>query len=300
MRHAFICIVAGALLASAPLPVSAAGPSVNLTGTITPRAASAPAGTVTGSITIQGQKAALIRTYVDESPSDIIVVLASRDVPQDSVPFIGEEVARKLKIHAVVFTIDRAKRALGSTFTMVFYPGTEAGFIGARPEIFTLQLKRLDATGVEGRVFTTKPVKLSDVEYNFDATFSIPLGAAAPAAPPIEVTISGDTSAPSQAYATYYRAVFAGDVQKVRDGFVADRRAAFDKATPDERAMMIDFMKTNPAQIVIGRPAVKGTTATLTVEGVNETAGKSTGTITMIQEGGTWKVAQEKWSTSSK
>jgi hypothetical protein len=283
-RHPFIWIAVGILLASAAMPTSAAG----------------PLGTVTGSITILGQKTALIQPYVDESPNDFIVVLASKAIPRDVIPFIGEEVARKQKIHAVVFTIDRAKRALGSTFTGVFYPGTEMGFVGTRPESLTLQLTRLDATGVEGRIFTPKPVKLSDVSYSFDATFAIPLGKAAPPPPPIQVKISGDTSAPSQAFAEYYRAVLAGDAQKVRNGMAAERRAAFDKASSEERGMMLDLMKSNPAEIAIGKPALKGTTATLSIEGKNETSGKSTAQITMIQEGGVWKVRQEKWSTSSK
>jgi hypothetical protein len=282
--HLFISAVVGVILTAAVLSVCATDPT----------------NSVTGSLTVNAQKALLVQPYVDESSDDLIVVLASKEIPRDAVPFIGEELARKQKIHAVVFTVDRAKRALGSTFSGVFYPGTEMGFVGARPEAFTLQLKRLDATGVEGRIFTAKPVTLSDVSYSVDATFSIPLGKAAPPPPPVEVKIAGDTSAPSRAYADYYRAAFAGDVQKIRNAFVAERRAAFDKAEPKEREMLLDLIKMNPAQIVIGKPVIKDTTATLTIEGVNESSGQSTGTITMIQEAGAWKLAQEKWSTSSK
>jgi hypothetical protein len=274
----------GVLLASAALSISAAGPR----------------GTVSGTLTVNAQKVLLVQPYVDENKDDFIVVLASKEIPQDAIPFIGEEVARKQKIHALVFTIDRAKRALGRTFTGVFYPGTDMGFVGAQPDAFTLQLKRLDATGVEGRIFTPKPVKLSDVSYSVDATFALPLGIAAPPPPPIDVKISGDTSAPSLAFAEYYRAAFAGDVKKVGAALAAERRAQFDKAEPKEREMYLGLVKTNPAEIVILKPVVKGATATLTVQGMNETAGKTTGQISMLLEGGAWKVAQEKWSTGSK
>ncbi len=257
-----------------------------------------PAGTVTGSVTINKQKTALIQPYVDESPEDLIIVLASKEVPRDVIPFIGEEVARKLKIHAVAFTVSRATRALGNTFGGVFYPGTDMGFVGLAPGVATLQLKRLDATGIEGRVFTPKPVTLSDLTYSFDVTFSLPLGKAAPPSPAVEVKISGDTSEPAKAYADYYRAVFAGDVEKIRGAFSAARRADFDKAPPEQRAMMLDLLKSNPAEIRIAKPAIAGKTATLKIEGLNETAGKSTAEVTMVQEGGVWRVAKERWSSS--
>lgn len=262
--------------------------------------AAGQAGTVTGSATVNKQKAALIQPYVDESPDDIIIVLASKEVPRDVVPFIGEDVARKLKIYAVAFTVDRKKKALGTTFSGVFYPGTDMGFVGMAPSNVTLQIKRFDATGIEGRVFTAKPVALGDVTYSFDATFSLPLGKAAPAPPAVTVKISGDMSDPAKAYGEYYKAIFAGDMEKVRAAFAATRRADFDKAKPEERAMLVEFMKTNPAEIRIGKPTVSGKNATLKIEGLNETSGKSTGDVTMVLEDGVWRVLTEKWSIGSK
>ena len=255
------------------------------------------AGTVTGSVTTDGQKIPLVLAYVDESPTDIIIVLASKEVPRDVIPFIGEEVARKLKIHAVAFTVSRADRALGRGLSGVFYPGSDMGFVGMREGAATLQLKRLDERGIEGRIFTQKPVELSSVTYSFDIAFSVPLGKAAPPPPPVEVKVSGDTSPPATAYADYYRAVFAGDVKEIGGFFAAARRKDFDAADPQKREMLLEIMKTNPAEIRILQAVIAGARATLTVEGVNETSGKSTGTITMVQEGGTWKVAGEKWST---
>lgn len=255
------------------------------------------AGTVTGSVTTNGQKIPLVLAYVDESAEDIIIVLASKEVPRDAIPFIGEELARKLKIHAVVFTVARAKRALGRTFSGVFYPGPEMGFVGMAEGVATLQLKRLDATGIEGRIFTPKSVELSTVTYAFDVAFSVPLGKVAPPPPAVVVKVSGDASPPASAYAEYYRAVFAGDVKAISGFFAAARRKDFEAADPKKREMLLELMKTNPAEIRILQPVIAGATATLTVEGVNETSGKTTGTITMVREGGAWKIAGEKWST---
>jgi len=258
------------------------------------------AGTVTGSVTTNGQKVPLVVTYVDESPDDIIIVLASKTLPADVVPFIGEEVARKLKVHAVAFTVSRATRTIARTFGGVFYPGPEMGFVGLAEGVATLQVKRMDAKGIEARIFTPKPVKLSDITYSFDATFSVPLASAAPPSPAVTVKISGDTSAPALAYAEYYRAGFAGDVEKIRMAFVADRRKDFDTGDPQKRGMLLDLLKSNPAEIRIGKPTITGATATLTVEGLNETASRTTATVTMVNEAGAWKVGKEKWSSTSK
>jgi hypothetical protein len=200
----------------------------------------------------------------------------------------------------VAFTVSRATRKIVRTFGGVFYPGPEMGFVGLAEGVATLQVKRLDARGIEARIFTPKPVTLSDLTYSFDVTFTVPLGAAAPAPPPVAVKVSGDTSAPALAYAEYYRAVFAGDVEKIRGAFVAERRKDFDASDPNKRAMILDVLKSNPANIRIGKPVMAGGKATLTVEGLNETASKSTGTVTMVLEGNVWKVAKESWSSTSK
>ena len=254
---------------------------------------------VTGSITIDGEKVALVKAYVDESPDDVIVVLASKEVPRDVVPFIGEEVARRLKIHAVAFTVSRADRALARGFAGVFYPGEEMGFTGLGEGSAKLEVTRMSATVIEGRIRTPSPVKGYDMSYSFDAKFSLPLGAAAPAPGPVEVSVSGDTSAPAQAYAAYYRAAVSGDAAAMVALLAAERRTQFEAGDKEEQGMLLEMLKLRPAEIRIGAPAVKGTRATLTVEGLNETSGTSTAEVAMVQEGGAWKLEKERWTTTS-
>ena len=255
------------------------------------------AGTVTGSVTTNGDKAVLVRAYVDESPDDIIIVLASKDVPPDVVPFIGEEVARRLKIHAVVFTVSRATRKIVRSFGGVFYPGPEMGFVGMGESEAALQVKRLDKTGIEGRVFTPKRVSVGDLMRPVRRDLQHPARRRRARPTPVIVKISGDTSEPARAYAEYDRAALAGDVDKIRAALAAESRKQFDADDATTRGMFVDVLKSNPAEIRIGKPTVAGGEATLTVEGLNETAGKSTGIITMVQEGGAWKVAKEKWES---
>lgn len=259
------------------------------------------AGTVTGDVTTNGQKAPLILTYIDEGPEDVIVVLASKEVPSDAVPFIGEEVARKFKIHAVAFTVSRANKSLSAGFNGVFYPGTEMGYAAMAVDDATLQVKRFDAEGIEGRIFTPKAVASSDLNYSFDATFSISLGKAAPAPAPVEVNVSGDiTSPPNAAYAEYYGVVFSGDEQKMRSFLTAARVKELDAMDADTRKAMLEIMKSNPPEIRISKPVMAGDKATFTVEGMNLPTTKTSAEVTMIKEGDAWKVEKEKWSTTSK
>ena len=266
-----------------------------------PTARAGATAPVAGSLTINGQQTALVKAYVDESPDDLILVLASKEIPRDVLPFIGEEVARKQKIHAVVFTISRAKRVLEPRgLKGVYYPGPEMGFAGIAEGKSKLVLTRLDATGVAGRITTPAPVTLNDLSYSFDASFSLPLGASAPAPPPAKVDVTGDASPPARAYADYYHAAFSGSADKIRPFLAKPRLQELDKADPKTRGMMLELLKSNPEQIRITRATSKGSTAALTVEGVNETATRSTAEVTMVNEGGSWKVQKEKWSITNK
>jgi hypothetical protein len=256
---------------------------------------------VSGHLSINGKKVPLVKAYVDEMPDDLLVVLASKEVPRDVLPFIGEEVARKQGIHAVVFTVSRASRALDPRgFKGVYYPGPEMGFVGLAEDRARLTVARLDAKGLEGRINTPDPVTLSDLTFAFEATFSLPLGAAKPLPPPPQIEISGDTSAPAQAFAEYYRSVFTGSADRIRGFLAKARQAEFDKTDSKTQGMMLDLLKSNPERIRITSATRKGATCTLTVEGVQETATRTTAVVTMVEEGGVWKVDQEKWSATSK
>lgn len=258
------------------------------------------ATTVSGHVTVNGQKAPLLLSYVDESREDVIVVLTSKEVPSDAIPFIGEEVARKFGIYAVAFTVSRSDKRISPGFNGVFFPGREVGYNAFGPADAVLQMKRLDPEGIEGRISTPKTVESSFVAYSFDVTFSIPLGKAAPIRPHGAVKITGDTTSPPTAtYAEYYRAVHAGDVQRIRKFLATAHLKQFD-TDGDTREIMLAIMKDNPPEILIGKPVIKGIQATFTVEGMNLPTTKTTAEINMIKEGDSWKVEKERWSTTSR
>ena len=115
------------------------------------------------------------------------------------------------------------------------------------------------------------------------------------------VKISGDVSSPpTAAYADYYRATHAGDPQKIRGFLAAARVKEFDAGDAKLRQMMLDLLRDNPPEIRIGKPVVAAGKATFTVEGLNLPTTKTSAQITMVQEGGAWKVDKESWATTSK
>lgn len=100
--------------------------------------------------------------------------------------------------------------------------------------------------------------------------------------------------------------------------FYLDFRAAFDKATKiddllpylsaatkkeinstpaAERPKQFEFMKmvNTVTDVKITREVKTATGATLTATGIDGDKKKQTGTISILREGGAWKVGQEEW-----
>ena len=74
------------------------------------------------------------------------------------------------------------------------------------------------------------------------------------------------------------------------------------QATPaDERAKMFEVVKmmNKLTDVKILKEVPAGDGATLTVEGIDMDKKKSTGTVSLIKEGGDWKIGKESWSTKA-
>jgi Domain of unknown function (DUF4878) len=108
---------------------------------------------------------------------------------------------------------------------------------------------------------------------------------------------------------------------KTASQFYMDYRMAFDKATKiddvlpytskqradqvaatpaDERAKMFEMIKMMGAltDVKVLKEAKTAEGATLTVEALDPDKKKTTGTIKLIKEGGSWKLDGESWSSS--
>lgn len=103
----------------------------------------------------------------------------------------------------------------------------------------------------------------------------------------------------SQFY-TQYRVAF-DKATKIDDLFPfmsAASRKLVESTPAAQRPMRFDMMKTmgTLTDVKILKEEKTATGATLTVEGVDGTKQKVTGTIAVVREGGAWKLGSENWS----
>ena len=144
-----------------------------------PVSAASPEKAVSGSLTIDGKKYNLVYAYVDEvQPDEPIIVLSDKPLPAEAIPFIPEKLVKEQKIHAIAFSVSRKDKKLTNTYGMLSNPGESSQVGIGRVEEGNLKfsIKRLDDSGIEGKIATLKPVKLTSISYSFDLSFKAGLG----------------------------------------------------------------------------------------------------------------------------
>lgn len=123
------------------------------------------------------------------------------------------------------------------------------------------------------------------------------------------VVLTMAAAAAAQPAATYasggdfylaYRAAFA-KATKIDDllpWMAKARNAQIAKAPADEKSMMFGMIKEmdDNVQVKVVKETPKGDGAELQVEAVSKgTKAKTTATITLVKEGGAWKLDKESW-----
>ncbi|HKB70116.1 MAG TPA: hypothetical protein VKH46_04680 [Thermoanaerobaculia bacterium] len=141
------------------------------------RAAESAGREVSGTLTVDGKAIELPHAYLDETdPDEPIVVLSDQPLPPDAIPFIPEKLVEEKQLHAVAFSFSRREGKLTNTFGKLYAPGHEIGVGLGRVEDgnVSLTVGLIDDSGIEGRIATVKPVKLSYIAYSFDLAFRAP------------------------------------------------------------------------------------------------------------------------------
>ena len=106
---------------------------------------------------------------------------------------------------------------------------------------------------------------------------------------------AGQASQTGTEFYLAYRKAFA-KAQKIEDilpFMSASRRKQMEKTPADERKMMFEMIKEMSAEqgdVKVGKETPTATGADLAV-----TAKDGTGTITLVKEGGAWKLDKESW-----
>jgi len=109
------------------------------------------------------------------------------------------------------------------------------------------------------------------------------------------------TQTASQFYLTYRQAFDkAKTVDEILPFMSKERRDQMEATPAAERAEMFEMIKMFGAMtdLKILKETATSNGATLSVEAVDSDKAKMTGTITIVKEGGAWKLSKESWTHS--
>jgi hypothetical protein len=261
----------------------------------------ASAADISGTLEINKKKFKLIYGYVDVSkPNEPVIVLSDKPLPSDQIPFLAADYSVKKKVHAVIFSVVTNDKKLGDLKFVYLGEAADTPVTVFSDDVISLQVNKIDASLVEGRIKTLQVVKLSDFSYSFDANYKLSMKAAlAKASVPKNVSFTGDDSPPVKAYKEYCRAIMSGDSDVLKKYMVEKNLKEFEEMETKDREMVLNVLQLRPEKLKIEKPVLMGEEASFTATG-KEGSSKSTGSIKMILEGGVWKVLEDKWSTISK
>ena len=261
-----------------------------------------------GTLTVNGTTVKLNHAYAttkknpfDKKKTDVLVLLADRELPANALndDFTLMDAADKTHFNGVTAEIDADKQVIaGEIYSSSLKKMHSFSSVGTQK----LELTTMTPTRVAGKLFTPKEDEFFDDKYSYTATFDVPISAVAaaaadaPPAAPKGKPLPADGGEPRKAYDAYRKVLAAGDMAGLRKAVSAERSKSMDD--PDFKKMFPMIQAMEPKNVKFVNGAVDGETATLnvTAKDANE---HSTGTITMVREGGKWKVANEQWQSKS-
>ena len=261
------------------------------------------AETAKGTMTVGGKKTDLryavaknTQNGFDKKMTDVVVLLSNVPVTAEQFASIGSmmDLADSGKLTGVEVEITPDNKVIsGQLYSPEFHlQGNSFSAVG----MHQFDPKTNKKTEVEGKLSTTHESTFKDVAFSYNATFHAlvvaPKAAAATALKGTPLPAGGGDI--GKTYLAFTKSIVAGDMNAVRGGVSAERAAQMN--TPDFKEMFPMLQAMEPKNIKITGGAVDGDTATLTATGLMDTD-KAAGTISMVREGGKWKVAKESWSS---
>ena len=263
-------------------------------------------GTVTGSLTANGKTFALKHAYAQmrKSPFDKKKqVLQLTFTDQELSPAAASDdielmqAQDKQQLSGFTATIDDDKQIIsGTVFSPAFRKMHQFSSVGTQK----LELTAMTPTHVAGSVKMPKMDDFFDEKFQYAATFDLPVGK--PAGPPPPPTLKGSPLGagggdPGKTYLAYLKTVAGGDMKAFLSGITA-ARAKEASSDPDFKKLFPLMQAMQPKGVKVTKGAIDGNNATLLATGKDGDQ-TSTGTITMVKEGGAWKVEREEWKTRS-
>ena len=263
-------------------------------------------GTAKGTMTVGGKKTDLryavaknTENAFDKKVTDVVVLISNIQVTPEQFASIGKmmDLADSGKLTGIEVEITPDNKIIsGQVYSPEFHLGGNS--------FSAVGMHQLDATTnkkteVEGKLSTKHDESFHNVTYSYNTTFHAVVTAPKPEAAP---ALKGTKLPPGggdlgKTYLAFTKSIAAGDMKAVRNGVSAERAAQMD--TPDFKQMFPLIQAMQPKDIKVTGGAVDGDNATLTATG-NQDGDKATGTISMVREGGKWKIAKESWSSTHK
>jgi hypothetical protein len=159
---------------------------------------------------------------------------------------------------------------------------------------YTLKIKRNDDKRVEGSFRTNDEADKKSGHY-YDLTFALDL----PAVPAPGTPLPAGGGEPAKAYRAYLAAMDKGDIDALLKTMSRERaeQIAAHRNDPDFKQMFAFIQGERLRDPRIGKGSTKGDVATLEVSGKSGDGQASTGTVTLVKEGGAWKLSKEEMST---
>jgi hypothetical protein len=239
-------------------------------------------GKVTGSFSLDGKAYTPRYVYAvprpslfDKSKEDVIVLVSVDPIDDMALtdtlgghvyPRLSFAIAPNKEIHSV---------------------GVFDGRVSASGVARHLELKTLDGQKVAGRIFTDGKVSHLSTKVQFDITFAAPYFRAPAAVPSADADRAAAGASPqAKTYDAYLRAVKAGSLPDLLR--VIPARSAADWTGPDAKDTWTSRTSGAPEKVTYLRVRESGDVAYLEYD-----SEKVTGTVKMIREKGSWKLAKE-------
>lgn len=257
---------------------------------------------VSGTLTVNGKTAKLTHAYAatkenpfDKKRTDVYILFTDRELPANAVhdTFALMKAADDLKFNGFSIQVnDEQQINTGMIYSPHFKK--DMGQISVAG-VQKLTTKDFSTSHVAGRVYMAEPDDFFDNLFQFDATFDVTTAAAPKPAPLAGKPLPADGGEPAKAYHAYRAHIKKGDIANLRKSLTAER--AKETETPEFKEMFELVQAMQPASVTITGGSVDGETATLLVTS-KENGSNSKGTVTLVRQGGAWKVSKESWKTT--
>lgn len=254
------------------------------------------AGTVDGTFTANGKKVKLTHAYAapkenpfDKKKTDIVVLITDREMPPEAVHDDFALMRAQEGVNGLTIQITADKSIIsGQVFSPNFKKMTQFSGVGMQK----LEVTAMTANRIAGKVSVPKDDFFDNI-YEYSVTFDVPVTAKPKPAALKGTPLAAGGGEPGAAYEKYRKAMKSGDLAALRKALAAEMVKQMDAPDFKEMFPMIQAMQPKTVKIVSG--AIDGDTATLKAEAKDSANELSYGTVTMVKEGGAWKMKKESW-----